>query len=282
MTVEAPAKINLGLHVLRRRDDGYHDIETVMLRLRWFDTIEAEADSGLAMTCTDSSLSVGSDNLCIRAAAALRSRFGIGHGVRLHLTKRIPAGAGLGGGSSDAAATLRALNRLWGLNATDDDLSAIGAELGSDVPFFLGPSPAVARGRGEDLSQLTSDDGSLLRIPFTFVLIRPDASVATADAYRWVTPSDEFRVDLASLIRSADLSSWRSKLINDFELPVEERIPDVKALKTLLYGAGAGFAGMTGSGSAVYGVFEQTRKAEIAAEAARRAGYPVVWRGKAE
>lgn len=280
LIVEAPAKLNLGLHVLRRRPDGFHDIETVMVRLAWFDTIEVESAQGLSLTCSDPDLPTGSENLCIAAAKALASKFGVKDGARLHLTKRIPSGAGLGGGSSDAASTLRVLSKLWGLSPHPDELEKLAADLGSDIPFFLRPSPSVARGRGEQLETLTSATGDLVQFPFRFAVVKPTDSVPTAAAYQWVSPSNSGRSDLVETVRSCDLERWRAALINDFEEPVSQRLPEISRVKNLLLDAGAGFAGLSGSGSAVFGVFEDGKKAEAARCMAADAGF-VAWAGPA-
>ena len=279
MKVDAPAKINLGLHALRRRPDGYHDIETVMVRIAWSDTIEAEPAERISITCSDPDLPVGPDNLCVKAAHALADGYGVDFGARLHLTKRIPVGAGLGGGSSDAAATLRLLSRFWNLPATDDELAEIGVRIGADVPFFLSPSPALAEGIGELLTVVRSADGSVLQLPFTFVVVKPERSVSTADAYRWIRPSDRPRVNLPDLIRNCDLERWRAELTNDFEEAVAARLPEIGAIKQHLYDAGAGFAGMSGSGSAVFGVFEDGEKAERARKTLEGEDY-ACWIGK--
>lgn len=280
MKADAPAKINLGLHVLRRRSDGYHDIETIMVRIGWFDTIEVAPADEISMTTGAPELPTGPGNLCMKAARVLAERYEIGRGVRLHLTKRIPVSAGLGGGSSDAASTLHLLSTLWDLTAADHDLAEIGAEIGADVPFFLGPSPALAEGKGDVLTEVRSADGSPLSLPFIFVVVKPERSVSTAEAYRWVDPSEHRRPNLPQLIQSLDLERWRSELTNDFEEAVAARLPEIDAVKTLLYDAGAGFAGMSGSGSAVFGVFEDAEKAGEAYGIVEAARY-TCWVGRA-
>lgn len=265
LRIETPAKINLGLHVLRRRPDGYHDIETAMVRIGWFDTVNAEVAETITMTSSDPDLPSGQGNLCMRAATTLATHYGVKEGAQLHLTKRIPASAGLGGGSSDAAATLRLLARLWNLDATDADLTRIGARLGADVPFFLGPSPALAEGIGEKLTPLTGKDGAGLSIPYTFVVVKPAHSVSTAEAYRSVTPSESDRVNLPDVVTSRDLARWRAELTNDFEDSVAARFPEIPEIKAALYRSGAGYAAMSGSGSSVFGVFEDRKVAESTA-----------------
>jgi tetratricopeptide (TPR) repeat protein len=154
----APAKVNLGLHVLRKRPNGDHDVETVLHRIDWADTITAAPASTLSLTCSDSSLPTDDDNLCLRAARRLATAFDVTTGADLHLEKQVPYGAGLGGGSSDAAATLCLLSRLWDLDPSSEQLRTIGGKIGADVPFFLMDTPAAyATGRGDTLSLLSKD-----------------------------------------------------------------------------------------------------------------------------
>ncbi|MEL7363634.1 MAG: 4-(cytidine 5'-diphospho)-2-C-methyl-D-erythritol kinase [Bacteroidota bacterium] len=279
-----PAKLNLGLHVLRRRADGYHDIETVLLPIGWCDTLTAErADSGtVTLTCSEPALPTDGRNLVVRAAHALQA-WASDHafnpwtlGARLHLTKAIPFGAGLGGGSSDAAHALRLLNDLWDLGATTADLHPLAAKLGADVPFFLYDAPMLATETGTTLAPLGEDDAPY-RCPFSLVVAMPDVQVATAHAYRLVTPSGAHRPDLADLVRSNDLDGWRRNLTNDFEAPILARSPAIAAAKQALLDAGAGYAAMTGSGAAVFGAFEDDVAAVAAAETLRASAHRVWW-----
>jgi 4-diphosphocytidyl-2-C-methyl-D-erythritol kinase len=274
----APAKVNLGLHVLRRRADGYHDVETVMLPIGWADGLTAAPAEGLVLTCSDPALPTDDGNLVVRAAKALAAWAGIAPEAALHLDKRVPYGAGLGSGSSDAAHTLRLLAGLWGLRVPERDLHALAAGLGSDVPFFLLGEAALATGRGEVLAPLRGADGTPYRFPFALVVTVPPVHVATAEAYRLVTPHDRRRPDLAAAVRSNDLARWRRELVNDFEGLILARYPVVRAAKERLLAEGAGYAALSGSGAAIFGVFEQGREAEAAAEALREAGCRV-WVG---
>ncbi len=275
----APAKINLGLHVLRRRSDGYHDIETVFIRIPWADHLRVKPSSDLRLTCTDPSLPVDDRNLVMKAAGLLRSRFGVSSGAAIHLEKRVPFGAGLGGGSSDAAAALRALSSLWNLPVAPADLHEMALALGSDVPFFLNGPAAYATGRGERLAPLTDPaTGAGYTLPYPLVILAPFVSVSTREAYRMVAPVETDRPDLADLVRSNDLGRWRRHLVNDFERPVLEAFPPIRAARAMLLDAGAAYVSLSGSGSAVFGVFEQEPAAEAAAEAARMSGNRV-WHG---
>lgn len=271
----APAKLNLGLHVLRRRTDGFHDIETVMLAVGWADVVRARTADAWRFVCSDPALPGGEGNLCVRAARALAAWAGTEPRGELALEKRLPHGAGLGGGSSDAAATLRALAGLWGLDVPAEALRALAAGLGSDVPFFLGPRAALATGRGEVLTPLEG-----YRCPFWFAVVMPPVTVGTAGAYALVAPDDRRRPDLAAAVRSNDLDRWRRELSNDFEAPITAREPAIAAERHRLWAAGAGYAAMTGSGAAVFGVFEGEADARAAAEEARARGR-AAWAGQA-
>ncbi len=272
----APAKINLGLHVLRKRSDGYHDLETVLLRIGWADRLTARPAERLTLTCSDPALPTDERNLCMQAARRLAEAFGVAQGAALHLDKRVPYGAGLGGGSSDAAATLRLLVELWGLDASEASLHHLAAELGSDVPFFLGPAAAFATGRGERLTPLRDPrTGAPYRLPFALVVVAPPVHVSTAEAYALVHPNATARPDLRALVASNDLARWRAELVNDFEAPVFAAHPALRRLKERLVEAGAGYASLSGSGAAVFGVFEDAARAAEAAEAARREGHRV-------
>ncbi len=272
---QAPAKINLGLHVLRKRPDGFHDLETVFLRIPWADALSARPAPRLSLTCSDASLSTNETNLVMKAARLLAQEYGVRAGAALHLDKRLPYGAGLGGGSSDAAATLRLLVDLWDLQAPEETLRRLAAALGSDVPFFLGPAAAYATGRGERLTPLLDAEGTPYRLPFALVVVVPPVHVATAAAYRLVRPRATERPDLRTLVASNDLARWRAALVNDFEDPVFAAYPSVRAVKALLLEAGAGYAALSGSGAAVFGVFEAQAQVLAAAAAARRAGHRV-------
>ena len=271
---QAPAKLNLGLHVLRKRSDGYHDLETVFLRILWADTLTARPAEQLTLTCSDSSLTTDETNLVMKTALALAEVCGVAQGAALHLEKRLPHGAGLGGGSSDAAATLRLLADLWKLDVAEATLHRLALALGSDVPFFLGAAAAHATGRGEVLTPLPG-----YHLPFWLVVVVPPVSVSTASAFARIRPHDTHRPDLRALVASNDLARWRTDLVNDFEAPIFETYPLIRTVKETLLEAGAGYAAMSGSGSAVFGVFEEEEQACAAAEAARQAEHRVWWGG---
>ena len=261
----APAKINLGLHVLGRRPDGYHDIETILLQIPWADVLTAGPAEQFTFTCSDAALPTDEGNLCVQAARRLAEACNMSAaGASLHLEKQIPYGAGLGGGSSDAAATLELLADLWQLSISAEQLAAIAARIGSDVPFFLGAPAAYATGRGEQVAPLYEREQTY-RPPFALVVAVPAVQVSTVSAYRWVQPASAGRPDLQAVVRSNDLARWRRELVNDFQEPVMERYPAVRDLREQLVAAGAGYAALSGSGSAVFGAFEADTAARQAA-----------------
>jgi len=263
----APAKINLGLHVLRERPDGDHDIETVLHRIDWADTIIATPADTLSLTCSDPALPTDENNLCLQAAHRLAAAFDVTAGAELHLEKRVPYGAGLGSASSDAATTLRLLMQLWDLNPSPEQLRGIGGAIGADVPFFLMDTPAAyATGRGDTLSPLSNGEDAY-RLPFSLLVVVPPVEVSTPWAYAQVTPHDANRPDLRRVVRTNDLARWRSELTNDFAALVAEAEPSVASLRNALRDTDAAYVSLSGSGGAVYGVFETIE----AARAARKA-----------
>jgi 4-diphosphocytidyl-2-C-methyl-D-erythritol kinase len=258
--LSAAAKVNLVLEVLSKRDDGYHEIATVMqtvdladrLTLEDADTIELRVHEGLVPS--------DATNLALRAALALREAAGIDRGVRVGLDKRIPVAAGLGGGSADAAAVLMGLNRLWGLRWPRSKLAETAVGLGMDVPFFLQGGGAVATGRGEHLEPVPAGGLAL-------VLVNPKFGSSTAEVYGRVTPTmytDGRRVRaVVEALRSRRATRVASNLYNGLEGAVTPVCPEVGRMRAALLAAGALGAAMTGSGPTVFGVarsFEHARQ----------------------
>ena len=268
-TVLAPCKINLGLHVLRQRDDGFRDIDTVFLRIPWCDEVLYEPADDRSMTCNDPELPVDEGNLCMQAGLALASAIGREDGFRLHLEKRVPYGAGLGSGSSDAAATLRVLGEAW--SVPPSRLREIAPSLGSDVPFFLGASVARGTGRGEILQPF---DWSL---PYPLVVAVPPVHVPTGEAYAMVEPRGEARPDIEDVLRSNNPVLWRRHLVNDFQEPVMERWPEIRQALEILWYEGALHAAMSGSGSAVFGICDTEDHAAQTARHLREEGCRTWW-----
>ena len=277
MPFATPSKINLGLHVLRKRADGYHDLETVFLPIGWSDQITIEAAPDFSMTCSHPDLPVDEGNLCLKAARLLAQHTGYTGGVRIHLEKNLPVGAGLGGGSANAARILVELTRLWNVQPAPEDLQNMAAQLGSDVAFFLHQTPAFAEGRGEVLHPLMDQNGQPYRFPFSLCVVMPPLHVSTAAAYRAIRPHDVNRPDLRALVASNNLAAWRAALVNDFEAPIFDQFPLIATVKTALYDAGAAYAAMSGSGAAVFGVFAHPNDAAQAALQFRQNNWPVWW-----
>jgi 4-diphosphocytidyl-2-C-methyl-D-erythritol kinase len=277
-TLRPPAKINLTLRVGPRRDDGFHDVQTVMQTIGLCDELRfTETRRPFALSGARSGAGVPLDrtNLVWRAAQALwrfAGKTGDPHGVSIRLDKRIPAAAGLGGGSADAAATLAGLNRIWRLRAPVADLMRIAATLGSDVPFFLSGGTAMGLGRGDEVFPLRE----LPRLGI--VIIKPSFGVTTADAYRWF--DDDRAAGMRPMAEDAGRAvdaGWGAplRLVNDLEAPVTRRHPGIAEAVEACRMAGAKAAAMTGSGSAVFGVFS-VAAASRAARQLRRAGWVVL------
>lgn len=260
-------KINLGLDILRRRDDGYHDLSTVMIPVNGVcDSLEVVAmdeayvADTAAVQLTDDGLVTASfsgekmdcrldDNLICKAYRQLAAQHRLGP-IRVHLHKCIPSGAGLGGGSSDAAAMLLALNTLFDIGLDRSMLEAEAAQLGSDVPFFIDPRPKLCTSRGEVMSDITLDLHQR-----HIVIVKPSFGITTAEAYRHVSPRVPDRE--LSLRLEEPFSQWRESVVNDFERTLFDCHPALRAIKEQLYQCGAIYASLSGSGSALYGIFDR-------------------------
>jgi 4-diphosphocytidyl-2-C-methyl-D-erythritol kinase len=266
VTLRAPAKINLCLRVIGKRPDGFHDIETVVQSISLHDTLHIALEGRtLALDVDDPAAPRGHENLVWRAAERLLADRGPQPGVRLRLVKRVPMGAGLGGGSSDAAATLVGLDRLLGLGLDPDSLATHAAALGSDVPYFLSGGTALLTGRGTTVTPLADLP------PSDLVIVYPGQPLSTAAVYAQVQEPLTLAskpVSISGFGRiPVDLVSW-VRAGNDLEPHAARLCPDIVRIRTMLAASGAVVAAMTGSGSAVFGVFED---GEGAADAARRA-----------
>lgn len=247
MILYPPAKINLGLHILAKRPDGYHEIETIMAETPLCDILEITeaASDGFVQTGIQVP-SDGQPNLCQRAVNLLRAHKSFPK-LQLHLRKQIPVGAGLGGGSADASYTLSGINNLFDLGYTSNELAEFAAQLGSDCPFFIEGGLQLAQGRGELLRRIDP-----LGKTVYLVLCNPQIHVSTAAAYAGVQPANG-RPSLVDLFQTHGIKG----LQNDFEPSVFKAFPAVADLKNALYSAGASYAAMSGSGSSVFGIFEK-------------------------
>ncbi len=246
-----PCKINLGLNVLRKRSDGYHDLETCFYPVRWTDILEIIPSDSFHFGGSGTVVPGNpADNLCVKAYHLLRDEFNLPP-VRIHLHKIIPTGAGLGGGSSDAAWTLRLLNDIFSLGLSQEAIQHRASFLGSDCAFFAGDQPMIGTGRGELLSPIQVDlSGKYI------VIIKPDVHVSTAEAYAGITPNDS-SVSVKDILTTVPLPEWKHVLKNDFEASVFRKYPAIAAIKKQLYDQGAEYACMSGSGSAVFGIFAE-------------------------
>ena len=255
MLVFSFAKINLGLQVLRKRTDGFHDIRSVMLPIPLYDALEVVLDDSLApgeMRFDRSGIPVPGDassDLCVKAVEQVRGLREL-PGLRMHLHKVVPTGAGLGGGSSDAAHTLLLLNKLLDLRLSPEELHSIATKLGSDCPFFLQHGAQLAEGRGEVLSPVNIDLAD-----HWLVLVNPGIHVPTAEVYGNMRLRSQHE-DLRQLI-SSPISAWQGTVVNDMEEYVFAKYPAIGAIKKELLSIGAEYAAMSGSGASVFGIFSK-------------------------
>lgn len=253
MLVFPKAKINLGLRITGKRADGFHDIETVFYPVGLSDALEMVAGNENSdndiLTVTGLKLPVGpEDNIVLKAVSRLREAYPF-PGLRIHLHKNIPAGAGLGGGSSDAVCALKTIKRIFGLTVSTGELKLIAVSLGSDCPFFIDCQPSFASGRGEILTPA----GTLLD-GFHIVLLNPGILINTREAYDKCLPAMP-DTSLADLI-NRPVSKWKDLIFNDFEKTIFLSHPEISEIKQALYDSGAVFSSMSGSGSCVYGIFK--------------------------
>jgi 4-diphosphocytidyl-2-C-methyl-D-erythritol kinase len=254
----AHAKINLGLYVVARRPDGYHDIETVFCRIGIADSITFSESPDIRVTSTSPDAPSDESNICHKAATLLKDRLRVRRGVHIHIEKRVPVGAGLGGGSADAALVLKELPAFWQHRIELDECGELALQLGSDVPYFLRDGAAVGRGRGEQLEYFALD------IPYSILLCNPNIHIPTGWAYARMKPGAEGKpgdlkkVVLEGMRNPATLRQLR----NDFESVVFEFHPEVRTLKSAMESNGAIFALMSGSGSTVFGFFNDSAAAD--------------------
>ena len=261
---KTPAKVNLGLHIHRKREDGFHELETIFQMVSLYDEIELESQSsGIELECNISGIPEGSANLAYKAALLLKKFCQVkDRGVRIRLKKYIPAGAGLGGGSGNAAGVLMGLNLLWDLDLKKEKLSILSSELGSDVPFFLTSPLALGTGRGEQLEVLEP------RFKFQVLLVFPGFSISTLWVYQNLKLKLTKRENNISILRKnlslSDIAGLGSKLYNDLEPVVIQRFPEIQIIKGELQAQGALGVLLSGSGSTVYGIFDDPEKADAA------------------
>lgn len=250
MLVFPNCKINLGLHVTGKRTDGYHDIRTVFYPVPLTDCLEIVPSGQLTFSAYGIPIpGAADDNICLKAYHLLSTDLDLPP-VAIHLLKNIPTGAGLGGGSADAAFMLKALNEMFRLRLNASQLASYALQLGSDCPFFIENRPCIAEGRGERLSRIDIDLGK-----YFILIVRPDIHIPTAWAYAGVRPVPAAG-DLRDIVKGPP-STWPGILTNDFEAVVFDTYPRIRGIKEELYETGAVYASLSGSGSAVFGIFSE-------------------------
>ncbi len=268
------AKINLGLNVVVKRADGYHDLETVFYPVDIHDELEVwinenETQSTIATKtkrptgyensgCSLEVVGAGElcrpeQNLVVKAYNLLKERYDL-PGVRARLTKHIPMQAGMGGGSSDGAYMIRALNEVCSLGMTVEEMQGYAARLGADCPFFITAQPAYAEGIGERLFEVSFHENAKLLDRHHLVLIKPDVAVSTKEAYAGITPHPAEH-NCREVVGTLPMSEWRGRLTNDFEDSIFDKLPILREVKEAMYDSGATYASMSGSGSTIYGLF---------------------------
>lgn len=251
MIVFPNCKINIGLQILSKRPDGYHDLETVFYPVPYHDVLEFVPSGNFQFQTSGLSIEADpSSNLCVKAYNLLKQSFPNLPPVTMQLHKQIPMGAGLGGGSADGSYALKALNDHFKLGLSDEALIQLSLQLGSDCPFFIRNHPVIAHGRGELMEPVELDLST-----YTLVIINPGIHVSTAAAFKGIVPGEQ-GAGLADAIK-APVKAWKNSIRNDFETTVFAQYPEVAGIKDLLYHHGAIYASMSGSGSSVYGLFEQ-------------------------
>lgn len=264
--LKARAKINLTLDVLSKRPDGYHEVEMIMQTIDLADSvIFQEAREGVLVTTDHPLLAAGEANIAYKAARLMMEKFSISKGIKIHIAKKIPVAAGLAGGSTDAAAVLLGLNRIWGLGLSLEELTELGAQIGSDVPFCVIGGTALAKGRGEILT-------SLPVVPeMWLVLVKPDLEVSTAEVYKNFNPAKvERRPDTQAAVKAiydGDMEKLLNNLVNVLESVTLSMYPEVERVKKAMAAEGISSVLMSGSGPTVFGIAASRAAAEQQAQA---------------
>jgi 4-diphosphocytidyl-2-C-methyl-D-erythritol kinase len=254
MIVFPNCKINLGLNIVNKRIDGYHDLETIFFPIQINDILEILPSKTAGTSFTQTGLTVDgelSNNICIKAYQLLRNDFPTLPSIQMHLHKIIPMGAGLGGGSADGSFALQTMNEIFHLEISNEQLIQYALQLGSDCPFFIHNKPCFATSRGEIMEPVELDLKN-----YKIVLINPGIHISTAWAFSNVTPLKP-EISVRNIIEQP-IKTWKKELVNDFESPAMLAFPVIANIKQQLYNQGAVYASMTGSGSTLYGIFEKS------------------------
>lgn len=261
------AKINLGLNVLERLPNGYHTIETGFCFIEWNDRFEVKPAKQMDLTMSDEKIPVDDSNLIVKALKLLQKEAGLRDNYHINVLKNIPAGAGLGGGSSNAATTLRMINKIANLGLNADDLARLGKQLGADVPFFIHGKTGLGTGIGDEIEFLDIQPAAYI------VTVFPDIESKTPEAYQHCQPRPEPDFSLKNVLLEDDIEEWHYLLENQLEPAVFPRYQLVGNLKDQFYDFGASYASMSGSGSSVFGIFLQDFVAINAYESFHKLGY---------
>lgn len=263
MNLRAYAKVNIGLRILKKRPDGYHDIETIFRQINLYDELTLDPADSTTLVSSSPDIPHDSTNLCIRAAHLLQQQIRRDKGVAIRLTKHIPVGGGLGGGSSDAAMILVGLNKLWNVGMNNNELESIAAGLGSDVPFLIMGGTAAGTSRGEVLDHFE------LKMPYWMLTVTPPIHISTGWAYSHVHVKDKIPPrDLRSVVEESirNPGVMRERITNDFESMVYKAHPQIQQIKDKLESSGALLAQLSGSGSSVFALFRDEQSALAAAD----------------
>ncbi len=256
--VKSFAKINFGLNIISKRPDGYHDIESIFYPVNLHDDLYFKKSNSFKLICNNQEINE-QENLVTKVIKILEYETGKQFIVEISLTKRIPIGAGLGGGSSNAAQTIVALNKLFQLNLSEETQKDLAAKVGADAPFFIKTLPSLVTSKGEKLEAIT------LKIKFPILIVNPGIQISTKWAYENINPSGKPNL-LRNLVQKniPDIHEWKKKIFNDFEGIAFEEHREIAEIKSNLYKSGAIFSLMTGSGSTVFGIFDNINMAEKA------------------
>ncbi|MEJ7611299.1 MAG: 4-(cytidine 5'-diphospho)-2-C-methyl-D-erythritol kinase [Ferruginibacter sp.] len=257
------AKINIGLNILGKRSVGYHELETVFYPVHINDAVEIienyEGTEDIIFTATGNSINVtAEDNLCVKAYRVVKNDFPLLPAVKMHLHKNIPTGAGLGGGSSNAVAVLRLLDKKFNLQISEEKLLHYALLLGSDCPFFVLNTPCIAKGRGELLTKI-----SLNLSAYSFMIVNPGIHINTGEAFALLDQGNFSTHGTLEKAIEKDIRQWKNTVINDLEEPVCNKYPVIKDIKDNMYASGAIYSSMSGSGSSVYGIFEKNAGSNV-------------------
>jgi 4-diphosphocytidyl-2-C-methyl-D-erythritol kinase len=250
LTIKTPAKINIGLNILSKQEDGYHNLETIFYPINLWDELTIQEDDKYALITNNSLLNIEGNNTITKARELIGGLTGIGIKAKVTLNKRIPIGAGMGGGSSDGAAALILYNKFYDLKLTNEILYSLALKIGADAPFFIEPKPKFGSSRGEIFESI----GLIIDKPI--LIVNPGIHISTSWAFSKIRPKmPKIHLNQIEFGENNGLSNLKNNIVNDFESVVFESHPEIKEIKDKMYDLGAEFSLMTGSGSTVFGIF---------------------------